>query len=532
MRKNAECVTLIGAGPGDPGLITAKGLDRLRSADVVVHDALVHPRLITLAKPGARLVDAGKRGRLPGGAESGGYRLSQDQINDLLVDLARQGLKVVRLKGGDPYLFGRGAEEAAYLARHGIACEVIPGVTSGIAAPMYAGIAVTHRELASSVTFVTGHEDPDKPGSRVDYRALAGLIDAGGTACFYMGVGRLSGIVASLTKYGLPAAMPAAAVQWGTWTTQRSVRGTLGGIEGLVKQHALGSPAIIVVGNVAAMDEPGLDFFTTRPLFGQRVLVTRTRQQASALSAELEALGAEVIEAPTICITPLAKEELEQLDATLRAIDGYDWLILTSPNAAEVLHARLINQGKDARALAGVKLAAVGEATAEALKQKLGVQADFVPRRAMGEALGRELIATHPMAGQRVMLLRADLAGEDLPKLLEQAGAQVRQVVGYRTVMADSLPAEVAQALKAGRVDWLTFTSSSTVRNLVGLLGADRGVLAGIKTASIGPVTSGALGEAGLDVTVEAGRSSVAGLVEAMCGGGTSRKSEKQESRQ
>lgn len=510
--NNAGRVTLIGAGPGDPGLITAKGLDRLRSADAVVHDALVHPSLLTMARPDARLIDAGKRG----GADGGGYTLSQDQINEQLVDLARQGLQVVRLKGGDPYLFGRGAEEAAYLARHGIDCEVIPGVTSGIAAPAYAGIPVTHRALASSVTFVTGHEQPGKPESRVDCRALASLIKAGGTACFYMGVGRLHAIVSSLIECGLPGDMPAAVVQWGTWTKQRSVRGTLDNIRQLVEQHGLSSPAIIVVGRVAAIDDPGLDFFTNRPLFGQRILVTRTRQQASALSTALQALGAEVIEAPTIKIEPVPKAERESLDQVIREVSQYDWLILTSPVAVGVLAERLVAIGLDARALAGVKLAAVGESSAEALSQQLSIIPDFVPRRSMSEALGRELIAAHPMADKRVLLLRADLAGRGLPNLLSEAGADVRQVVAYRTVMADHLPAEAIDALRAGEVDWLTFTSSSTVRNLVGLLGEDRVRLNGIKTASIGPVTTQAIQEAGLAVTVEAKQSSIAGLVEAV----------------
>ncbi len=508
------CVTLIGAGPGDPGLITARGLERLSSADVVVHDALVHPRLLGMAKAGARLIDAGKRGS----SQSDGHKMDQDAINQLLVDLAREGLHVVRLKGGDPYLFGRGAEEAAYLGQHGIGCEVLPGVTSGIAAPMYAGIPVTHRAHASSVTFVTGHEDPAKSDSTVDYAALSKLIASGGTACIYMGMGRLDEIVSGFIKHGLSADMPAAAIQWGTYSKQRSVRGTLSELPGLVAHDGLGPPAIVVVGQVAGLDEVGLNFFTDRPMFGQRVLVTRTRQQASALTSELEVLGAEVIEAPTIRIEPLPPEELTRLDKTLQGIGEHDWLILTSPNAVDVLAQRLEAMGRDARCLAGVKVAAVGEATAGALRQRLSVVADFVPHQTMGEALGRELVKTHEMAGRSVLLLRADLAGAGLPGVLEEAGAKVQPVVGYRTAVADGLAPEVMQLLKEQQIDWVTFTSSSTARNLVSLLGEEQKLLTGVKTASIGPVTSEAMREVGLDVTVQAERSSVAGLVAAMVG--------------
>ena len=259
-------VSLIGAGPGDPGLITVKGLNRLREADAVVYDALANPRLLTQARPDARMIDAGKRG--------GDHKLTQDQTNQLLVDLAREGLRVARLKGGDPYLFGRGAEEAAFLARHGVGCEVIPGITSGIAAPAYAGIPVTHRKVASTVSFVTGHEDPNKPDTAVDYKSLAGLIASGGTACFYMGIGQLPRIVTHLSEHGLPLDTPSAVVQWGTRAKQRSVRGGLGKIEQLIKAQGIGAPAIILVGQVAGLDEPGLDFFTSGPLFGQSILVT------------------------------------------------------------------------------------------------------------------------------------------------------------------------------------------------------------------------------------------------------------------
>jgi uroporphyrinogen III methyltransferase / synthase len=499
-------ISLIGAGPGDPGLITAKGLDRLRRADVVVFDALANPRLLREARPDARQIDVGKRG--------GAHKLTQDQTNQLLVDLAGEGLKVVRLKGGDPYLFGRGAEEAAFLARQGVSCEVIPGITSGIAAPAYAGIPVTHRKVASTVTFVTGHEDPTKPDTAVDYKSLAGLIAAGGTACFYMGIGQLPKIVASLTRHALDPATPAAVVQWGTRTKQRSVRGALDRIEQLIKDHGIGSPAIILVGQVAGLNEPGLDFFTSRPLFGQRVLVTRSRQQASQLSQGLEELGAEVYEAPTIRVVP--PDNFDELDRAVGEIAGYGWLVLTSANGVDALADRMEALRLDARHLAGVKVASVGDATSEALGRRLGIRPDFVPVRTMGEALAQELIDREAVGGQRMLLLRADIARPALPKLLGDAGAKVTELVVYQTKIADALPDDVLEALGAGGIDWVTFTSSSTASNLVELLGEKRSLLDHVKTASIGPVTSRILRDLGLNITIEAGSFSVPGLIEAL----------------
>jgi len=504
-------VSLIGAGPGDPGLITALGLERLRAADAVVFDALVNPRLLGEAKAGARLIDVGKRGR-----NRGDHKLTQDQTNELLVDLAGEGLQVVRLKGGDPYLFGRGAEEAAYLARHGVKCEVVPGITSGIAAPMYAGIPVTHRKVASTVTFVTGHEQPGKAESGVDYEALSGLIKVGGTVCFYMGIGQLPGIVARLIEYGLDAGTPTAVVQWGTRTAQRSVKGRLDAIERLIEAECIGAPAIILVGQVAGLDEPGLDFFTSRPLFGKRVLVTRTRQQASALSQQLEAMGAEVLEAPTIQVLPTV--DWGPVDEAVRNVGQYDWLVLTSSNAVELLGERLSALELDSRHLAGVKIASVGEATTASLRSVLGIRADFVPARTMGEGLAAELIEQHDLAGRSVLLLRADIARPRLPKMLAEAGAAVTELAMYETKIADGLPGGVIEALAGGEVDWVTFTSSSTVSNLVTLLGENKGLLTGIQTASIGPVTSQTMRELGVVVTVQAEQSHVSGLVEAILG--------------
>lgn len=502
-------VSLVGAGPGDAGLITVAGLDRLRRADVVVYDALANPALLDEAPADALRIDAGKRARQ--------HKLTQDAIHELLREHAAAGRYVVRLKGGDPYLFGRGAEELAYLAGHGIVCEVIPGITAGIAAPMAAGIPVTHRGHASSVTFVTGHEDPTKPDTALDYAALARLIAVGGTVCFYMGLGRLPMIAHALVDAGLDAAAPAAAVQWGTTPRQRSVRAPLHALATAIEREGIGAPAIIVVGAVAGLDEPGLDYFTARPLFGKTVLVTRTRQQASKLREQLATLGADVIEAPTIDVTflPTAGEATADLDAEL-VLGDYHWLILTSANAVTWLARWLDSQGQDARTLAGPGIAVVGEATAEALRQQLGVRADFIPHTATGEALANEMIERWGMLNLRCLLVRGDLASPKLPALLRAAGAEVVDCTVYHTTRTPALPDTALSALRERRVDWITFTSASTARNLVQLLGDERDLLRHARLASIGPITSDALRELDLPVTVEAAHANIPGLVDAI----------------
>ena len=499
-------VCLVGAGPGDPGLITVTGLARLREADVVVFDALANPVLLAEAPEAAERIDVGKRAKQ--------HKLTQDQTNQLLVDLAREGKTVVRLKGGDPYLFGRGAEECAFLTEHGVPCEVIPGVTSGIAAPATAGIPVTHRKVASTVTIVTGHEDPTKGETSVDYDGLAKLIARGGTACFYMGVGRLQQIADSLAACGLEQTTPAAVVQWGTLPQQRTAKGTLDTIKAEVERLGVSSPAIIVVGEVAAIDEPGLDFFTARPLFGKRILVTRTRQQASDLRAGLAELGAEVFEAPTLELVP--PETWGPVDEAVGRIGEHDWVLLTSANAVNTLADRLAALGQDVRQLGGVRVATVGDATTAALWDRLRLTPDFVPRDFSGSSMAKQLIEDHPVKGQRCLLLRADIARPELPKLLTEAGAEVNEVVAYRTRVPDTLNADALDALRAGRVDWVTFTSSSTVRNLVELLGDQRDLLSGVKTASIGPMTSQTLRDSGLEVTIESSTASVPGLIRAV----------------
>ena len=502
-------VILVGAGPGDPGLITVAGLSALQHADVVVFDALANPVLLDAAPADAERIDVGKRAKH--------HKLTQDETNQLLVDLAKQGKRVVRLKGGDPYLFGRGAEEAAFCAKHGVPCEVIPGVTAGLAAPATAGIPVTHRKVASTVTIITGHEDPTKGETSIDYAALAGLIKAGGTACFYMGVGRLQAICDELTGHGLPASMPAALVQWGTLPKQRHAVGTLADIKAKVDEVGLGSPAIIVVGEVAAIDEPGLDFFTARPLFGQRIVVTRTRQQSSDLRARLEALGAEVLEAPTIQVV---EPDDEQRQAFNDAIDRITWyfesIVFTSANAVYAFADRLEAVGGDSRRLGSCFIACIGPSTADALRQRLSLRADFVPDRANSEAFVEPFLKAFDYEFGRVLLPRADIARPMLPAKLRDAGCEVEEVVAYETKLADGLPDAVREAFRAGEVDWVTFTSSSTADNLVELLGDEAALLSDCKLASIGPQTSATMRDRGLTVAVEAGRHDIAGLVEAL----------------
>lgn len=504
-KEKTGLVLLVGAGPGAPGLITVAGLEALKRADVVVFDALANPALLDQAPDSAERIDVGKRARL--------HKVKQDDTNQILVDLARQGKTVVRLKGGDPYLFGRGAEEAAFCARNGVACEVIPGVTAGIAAPATAGIPVTHRKVASTVTIITGHEDPTKGETSIDYKALADLIKVGGTACFYMGVGRLQAICDELTGYGLPDSMPAALIQWGTLARQRHAVGTLANIKAKVDEAGLSSPAIIVVGQVAAIDEPGLDFFTDRPLFGQRILVTRTRQQASDLRQQLESLGAEVLEAPTIQIVQPSEEESAKLDEAVGQISSYDAVIFTSANAVDAFASRLDKAGLDSRSLSGLHLSCIGQATAAVLLDRLGCKADLVPDRSIAEAFVKALLEEGGLTGKRFLLPQADIARPGLAAGLREAGCTIDVLTAYQTQPAESLPEDVLEALRDHSVDWVTFTSSSTAQNLVTLLGDESALLEHCKLASIGPKTSQTMETLGLSIATEATRHDIEGLV-------------------
>jgi uroporphyrinogen III methyltransferase/synthase len=497
-------VYLVGAGPGDPGLLTLRGGELLVTCDAVVYDALANPALLALAGPPARetpaeLHDVGKRG---GAAESA----RQDEINALLVRLAGEGKRVVRLKGGDPFVFGRGSEEAQALAAANVRFEVVPGVTAGIAAPAYAGIPVTHRGIATSVTFVTGHEDPLKDAPDVDWASLA---RAGGTIVLYMGVTALPRIAKALAGGGLAADTPAAAVQWGTYPRQRTVAATLSTLAASVEDAGLTAPVITVIGGVAALrDEIG--WYDRRPLFGKRIVVTRARAQASSLGGRLAALGAEVIEMPAIRIEPA---DPAPMLAAIRRVGEFGWAMFTSQNAVEIFWDALHASSLDSRALAGVKVAAIGPATAEALAAR-GITVDVVPERYVAEGLLAALGERRDVRGVRVLYATAADARPALEDGLHTLGAVVERVIAYRTAV-DGAGADALRArLDEGEVDVVTFTSASSVRAFVTAVG-DRAATRAV-AACIGPVTAAAAREAGLEVAIEAASSTVAGLADAI----------------
>jgi uroporphyrinogen III methyltransferase/synthase len=480
-------VYLVGAGPGDPGLLTARALELIASADVIVYDRLIPASALDGAREDALLLYAGKEG--------GGPSMSQEQIDAMLVEHGGAGKSVVRLKGGDPFVFGRGGEEAEALRAAGIPFEVVPGVTAGVAASAYAGIPVTHRDAASAVAFVTGHEDPSKPESALDWRALAAFP---GTLVVYMGVRRLAAIAEHLIAGGRGAETPAAVIERGTLTGQRVVTATLGTIAASAAEQGIRAPAIAVFGEVAALRER-LAWFEQRPLSGVSVAVTRARAQASGLASRLQALGAEVVEAPAIRISPL--------DSPLPDLRGYDLVCLTSPNGVRLLWERMAEAGLDARALSGARVAAIGPGTAAALRSH-GVIADIVPERFVAEGLV-EALAEVPVT--RALVARAAEARDVLPDALRERGAEVDVMPVYETV-AESL--SDAQLEAVGRADYVTFTSSSTVRFLFEAIDGRTALRA--RLVSIGPVTSDALRAHGHEPDVEADRHDIDGLIAAL----------------
>jgi uroporphyrinogen III methyltransferase/synthase len=494
-------VYLVGAGPGDPGLLTIRGRELLRSCDDVVYDALVNEEMLT-AELGGRDVErhfVGKRGGGDGSAR-------QDDIDALLVRLARDGRRVVRLKGGDPFVFGRGGEEAQALARAGIEFEVVPGVTAGIAAPAYAGIPVTHRTVATAVTFVTGHEDPEKDATGTDWRALAG---SGATLVLYMGVRTLPDVARELLAGGRAADTPAAVIERATYPSQRVVIGTLATIADRARDANVGAPAITIVGDVVRLREE-IEWFARRPLAGKRIVVTRARAQASSLSARLRELGAEVIEMPAIRIEPLDPAPLHR---ALDALGDYDWVVFTSQNAVELVWQAMRSRGLDARSLGRARVAAIGRATADALLDH-GLAADVVPEPFVAESLVEALRRRDDVAGRRVLLARAAAARDVLPDGLRALGAQVDEIPIYRTVLDGDGAARVTARLSAGEIDLVTLTSSSTAQFFVEAVGAEAAHAAAV--ASIGPVTSRTARSLGLRVDIEAGEATIAGLVEAV----------------
>jgi uroporphyrinogen III methyltransferase/synthase len=489
-------VYLVGAGPGDPGLLTRRALELVAEADAILYDRLIPEGVLEAARPGCERRYVGKRPGAPA--------LPQEEIDALLVKLAREGKLVVRLKGGDPFVFGRGGEEAQALAAAGVRFEVVPGVTAGVAAPAYAGIPVTHRDFASAVAFVTGHEDPHKPESAVDWEALARFP---GTLVLYMGVRALPRIAERLTAAGRNPDQPAAVVARGTLPGQQVLSGTLGDIAERAREAALEPPAVVVVGPVSAMRET-LAWLERRPLHGEVVAVTRARAQASALAARLAALGAEVLEIPAIRIEPRPVEDA--LAAAIEHIEDYALVCLTSANGAGLLMDALASSGRDARALAGATVAVIGPGTAGELEAR-GIIADVLPERSVAEGLV-EALRELPVEGRRVLVARAAKARDVLPEALRERGAQVDVVALYDTVAE---PLDDGRRAALQRATYVTFTSSSTVRFLVEALDGV-GIPSSARVVSIGPVTSETAREHGIEVDVEADRHDIEGLVDAL----------------
>ncbi|OEH84199.1 uroporphyrinogen-III C-methyltransferase [Desulfuribacillus stibiiarsenatis] len=496
-------VYLVGAGPGDPKLITVKGLECVKKAEVLVYDRLSSPRLLAYAKPDCELIYVGKK--------PDRHTLRQEEINQLLVDKALEGKIVTRLKGGDPCIFGRVGEEAELLVDNGVEFEIVPGITSGIAVPAYAGIPVTHRDYNSSFAIVTGHEDPEKMESSIDWDKLS---TATGTIAFYMGISNLATIVKNLVKHGRPATTPVALIRWGTRPEQWTLTGTLETIVETVEKAKFTSPAIILVGEVVRLREK-LNWYEKKPLFGQRVLVTRARSQASDLSDMIEDLGGEPYEFPTIQILP--PNDVQSIDNALAKLGEYDWIIFTSPNGVSYFMNYLKEKKIDIRAFGKAKIACVGPKTSELL-ENYGLVVDVLPSQFIAEGL-LDSIEDQLKPGQKILLPRADIARKTLPEELKKRGLEVTEIDTYETKMDASNVEEVIELLQENRIQIITFTSSSTASNFVEALsstGEDAmALIQGVKVVSIGAMTTKTCQELGMIVTVEADESTLVGLVNA-----------------
>jgi len=501
--KTPGTVFLVGAGPGDAGLLTLRGAELLARADVVVYDALINGDILALAPPSAEIIYAGKR--------SGEHAIPQEQLNRLLADKARAGLCVIRLKGGDPFVFGRGGEEAQALAEAKIQFEVVPGVSSIYAAPAYAGIPITHRDHCSSFTVFTGHEDPEKGQSGADWARAA---KTPGTKIILMGVTRIRQISQALTANGMDENTPVAMIRWGTTGRQQTIEGTLKTIADVVERAQFKPPALTVVGDVVKL-RPKLSWFEKRPLFGRRIVVTRTRAQAGQLSRQLLERGADVLEIPVIRIQP-PTERLALADALLE-LNSYDWLIFTSPNGVATFFEHFFKAFDDMRDIGGVRIAAVGPATAHEL-QKLHLKVDLMPAEATAAALPAALAGYESIENLKMLLLRAEVAGKELPQKLEELGAIVDDVACYKTVPETEDRNGAVARLWKGSADWITFASGSAVENFHARLNLKTLLTQypRIRFASIGPETSKALVALGFPPALEAKEHTIPGLVKAL----------------
>jgi len=497
--KNNNKVYIIGAGPGDPGLITLRAVACIKEADVVVYDYLVDRDILRHAREGARFIYVGKQGA--------DHTVSQERLNEILVEEAKEGRTVARLKGGDPFIFGRGGEEAEVLFREGIPFEVVPGVTSAIAVPAYAGIPLTHRHFTSSVAFVTGHEEPDKKESRVHWESLASIE----TLVFLMGVKTLAGITAGLMNHGKRGDTPCALIRWGTTPDQETVTGTLESIARQARERGIAPPAVLVVGEVVRLREK-MNWFEKKPLFGKGVVITRPAGQAEEMARLLRNEGARVIHFPTIRVLESKKTEL--LDGAVDRLEAYDWIVFTSANGVRFFLKRMREKGKDLRSLKGVRVAAIGPATANMI-EIYGMTVDLVPEIFISEGIV-EAFRKVDLRGARVLLPRAEEARNVLPDGLRKMGAAVDVIPVYRTVRAETDRSVLEEEMEQGRVDVLTFTSPSTVKHFFAIMGDKFNIPESIRVASIGPVTAAALEKRGVSVHVRQETYSVPGLVEAL----------------
>jgi uroporphyrinogen III methyltransferase / synthase len=501
MNIRNKVVYLVGSGPGDPGLITVKGLECIKKADVIVYDYLVNSVLLRNARKDVELIYVGKKGNQ--------HTMEQDDINQLLVDKANENKIVTRLKGGDPYVFGRGGEEAIVLKDNNIAFEVVPGITAAIASPNYAGIPVTHRTCTSTFGLITGHEDPTKDQSDVDWEKLSTGL---GTLTFYMGIKNLPNIVNQLVKHGRSADTPVAVIRWGTTTHQETVTGTLSTIVEIAKD--IKPPAITIVGEVVNLRDK-LNWFESRPLFGKTIIVTRSRDQASVFSDQLIELGANVLEYPTINITD--PDDFGPLDKELENLDSTDWLIFTSVNGVDAFFNRIFELGRDVRDLKGVKICSIGPSTTERIKG-FHVSIDCQPPKYVAESVVEALKKVEEIKGKRFLMPRTDIARSYIPEELEKLGAEVSDIIAYKTELATDGDNIVLDKLKDGEVDIVTFTSASTVKNFVKIIGEDNlsAFKDNVQFASIGPITNESAEEMNIDISIKAEEYTIPGLVQAI----------------
>jgi uroporphyrinogen III methyltransferase/synthase len=495
-RKNGK-VYLVGAGPGDLGLVTLRAKQCVEDADVIIYDHLANREMLGWARDDAEIIYAGKK--------AGEHALTQDEINKLLIEKARAGKEVVRLKGGDPFVFGRGAEEAKAIADAGIAFEIVPGITSAIAGPAYAGIPVTRRSENSHVTFFTGHEDPSKKESAIDYAVLAKL---GGTQVMLMGVERIEAITREMIAKGVRPDLPVALVRWATTGRQQTLVGTLESIAQRAVEAEFEAPAVAIFGDVVSLRKD-LNWYEQRPLSGKRIVVTRTRKQAGALTSQLRTLGADVIELPTIRIEP--PTDLREFGELVQDAHMYDWIVFTSPNGVDAFFEMFFKLSDDAREIGGAKIAAIGPATAQRVRD-FHLHVDLQPEEFVAEAVVREF-KKQGVENLRILIARAEKARDVLPRELSKLGAIVDEAFAYRTVPETRDITGARQRFLEEGADLITFTSSSTVENFLALSLAWP---KGMRVASIGPITSQTARDHGLKIDIEARRHDIGGLVEAI----------------